>query len=76
MNFPLNGLTFEKNVSKNCVHGKTYVYQRGLRHYVVFTREEISDMAALDAISSFIGRREASAVEQPDEALGRAGADE
>lgn len=75
--FPLSGLTFEKTTSKNCQLGKVYVYQRGLHHYVVFSREPITDMAAVDAISQFIARREASAVEgPPDEALGRAGADE
>lgn len=80
MNLPLDGITFEKNVSKNCVQGKAYVYQRGLRHYVVFTREEISDMAALDAISQYLAPKEYKANMTndfpPDEALGRAGADE
>lgn len=77
-NLPLDGLTFEKTVSKNCVTGKVYVYQRGLRHYVVFSREPISDMAALDVIGQFIEgkRKKNESLSQPDEALGRAGADE
>jgi hypothetical protein len=101
---PLGGLQYFKKTSAFVPSGQVFVVAIGKDGkgckgdeepclYAVVTREQISDMAALDSISQFIQTKAEIRYEkecasfwldhygreypdQPDEALGRAGADE